>query len=361
MKISSAAQRMIVRSLMIATLLLSAGCSLIAPQPPKPVETVTLPPQPTPAPAPVPEPEPDPQPPPEPIAEPEPAIPPTEVPVEPDSIGPMVAIVIADRSPAYVSVAESLRQYLDHFEVYDLSDHSMPSSAAFEAIANSDAKAVVAVGLPAARAAHQFATVPVVIGQVFNLNQSNLISDTVKAVGVLPPMELQIDAWLEIDPELKSVGAILGPGHDDLVAEADEAMSERGIKFHHVIAESDRQTAYLFNRLVRDLDGFILFPDNRILSRPVLAEIMSNADRHRVQVAVFNEPLLQLGAAFSTAAAPTDVAATITVVLNEILSGNLSDVSPVTPLSTFDLKTNANVLQKLGLSLVIENTIAGTK
>ena len=48
--------------------------------------------------------------------------------------------------------------------------------------------------------------------------------------------------------------------------------------------------------LIRDIDGFILFPDNRILSRSVLTEMMADANRHRVQVAVFNEPLLEFGA-----------------------------------------------------------------
>ena len=46
----------------------------------------------------------------------------------------------------------------------------------------------VAVGLPAARAARRFATVPVVVGQVFNVHEGELLSDDVKAVAVLPPI-----------------------------------------------------------------------------------------------------------------------------------------------------------------------------
>ena len=254
---------------------------MLMPTPPEPVATTVpeLPPQPEPVPEPVPEPPP--------VVEPAPVIPP-----KPQIIEPLIAVVISDRTPAYVDVSVALDKYLNHYEVYDLDDRSWTQRQAFAAIAESGASAIVAVGLPAAQAAKKFSTAPVVVGQVFNVNDNELLGDNVKAVAALPPMELQIKAWREIDPSLRNVGAILGPGHDDLIAEADRVMTEQGIKFHHAIAETDRETLYLFNRLVRDIDGYILFPDNRILSRGVLSEMMTDASRHRVQVAVFNEPLL---------------------------------------------------------------------
>jgi ABC-type uncharacterized transport system substrate-binding protein len=209
-----------------------------------------------------------------------------------------------------------------------------------------------------------FSTVPVVVGQVFNVNDHELLDDNVKAVAVLPPMDLQIKAWRELDPTLRNVGAILGPGHDALIAETEQAMSEHGIKFHYAIAETDRETLYLFNRLVRDIDGFILFPDNRILSRDVLNEMMSYASRHRVQVAVFNEPLLEHGATFSSETMVSDIAATITRVLDEIIRGNIDSVTPLTGLSEIDVRTSGATLRKLGLVsdfTETTNTVAGNK
>ena len=106
----------------------------------------------------------------------------------------------------------------------------------------------------------------------------------------------------------------------------------------------------MFNRLVRDIDGFVLFPDNRILSRAVLTEMMSYALRHRVQVAVFNEPLLEYGALFNAATLDDDIAGQIALVLERAVNGDWQDVPAVTPLSRIDVKTNDEVLKRLGLA-----------
>lgn len=349
MDTSGPLQRMIVRSSAVLLLAAMSGCVTLTPTPTPPEPVATTEPEPQPEPEPIPQPAPEPPP----IVEPAPV-----VPTEPQNIEPLIAVVISDRTPAYVDVSVALDKYLDHYEVYDLSDRSLSHREAFAAIAESEATAVVAVGLPAAQAAKQHATIPVVVGQVFNVNDNDLLADNIKAVAVLPPIDLQIDAWRELDPMLRNVGAILGPGHDDLIAETEKAMSDNGIKFHYAIAESDRETLYLFNRLVRDIDGYILFPDNRILSRGVLAEMMSSASRRHVQVAVFNEPLLAYGAAFSAGTMVSDVASTITRVLEEIIRGNIDSVAPLTELSEIDLQTNPATLRKLGL--VSELTEANT-
>lgn len=333
------------RSSVVLLLFFLSGCTLFIPPEPPPGPPPELPPviEAEPAPEPVPEPQPvvEPAPLPEPEPEPEP---------EPQNIEPLVAVVLSDRTPAYIEVVDALDRYLDNHDIYDLSDRSLPPKDAFGAIAQSDASAIVAVGLPAARAARRFSTVPVVVAQVFNLHDAELLSDDVKAVAVLPPIGLQLDAWHEFDPSIRNVGAILGPGHERLIEEAEEAMAARGVKFHHAVAQSDRETLYLFNRLVRDIDGFILFPDNRILSRTVLTEMMSYALRHRVQVAVFNEPLLEYGALFNAASDEDDIAARIALVLEQAIDGDWQSVPPVTPLSKIEVQPNPEVLQRLGLA-----------
>ncbi|MGI9205647.1 MAG: hypothetical protein ACR2Q3_16650 [Woeseiaceae bacterium] len=343
MKFRSPIRLMIARSSMVLSLLILSGCSILATAPPEPVATVE--------PEPVVEPEPEPQVEPEPPVEPPPPPiePPPIVEPEPPTIEPLVAIVLSDRTPAYVDVADALQEFLEHHEIYDLSDRSMPPQDAFAAIAESNAVAVVAVGLDGAEAAARYSTVPVVVSQVFNIEETELLSERVKAVSVLPPLELLFEAWQEIDPTLKNVGAIIGPNHDDVIAEAEAAIEDRGINLHHAVAKTDRETLYVFNRLIRDIDGFILFPDNRILSRGVLTEMMAYASRHRVQVAVFNEPLLEFGAVFNSGSLPSDIAATITSILDEVLTDTFDSVPSITALSAAEIRTNPAVLQKFGL------------
>jgi ABC-type uncharacterized transport system substrate-binding protein len=258
---------------------------------------------------------------------------------------PQVAIVVSSRHPAYEKVVLELEGQLDNFTVYDLSDKSQPPVTAFRKIHDSDTSAVVAVGLRAAISATSMSQVPVVFCQVFNIEQNNLLSDNSRGISSLPPLALQIAAWKELDPSLSSIGAIVGPGHDGLIAEAEIAAAEHGVELHFRVAKSDRETLYLFNRLVGEIDGFWLFPDNRILSSTVLKEMLSYASRHRVQISVFNESLLELGATLSSSTVDSDIADTIIDVLGQIASGNIDKVPPVSPLNDVQIVTNEALLR----------------
>ena len=325
----------------IATLMLS-GCALFQ----------------TPEPVPVVEPRPEPVvvlPPPELPAEPAPVATPEPLIVKPAIPLSQVAIVLSSRHPAYENIAIELGEHLEKFTVFDLSDKSQSPVAAFRKIDDSETRAVVAVGLRAAISATSMSTVPVVFCQVFNIEQNNLLSDNSRGISSLPPLDLQIAAWKKIDPTISSIGAIVGPGHEDLIAEAELAAATHGIELHIRTANSDRESLYLFTRLVGDIDGFWLFPDNRILSGPVLKEMLSYASRHRVQISVFNESLLAMGATLSSSTVDADIAETIVEVLNQIAAGDIDQVPPISPLSDVRIITNEKVLKSM-----IEAGAAGT-
>lgn len=320
---------MILRSSLIFLLLALSGCAVKPPEPSPIVVTV---------------PGPDPAPP----VDAEPII---EPPPDPRPVAPHVAVVLSESLPAYKSVSTALAAYLEDYKVYDLADGSRLPHETFAAIEESEAELVVAIGLDAAKLAKSFAKVPVIFSQVFNVNENDLVSDEIKGVAVLPPLELLADAWRGMDPNLRNIGAIIGAGHEDLIAEAEQAMKKQGIKFHYAVAQSDRETLYVFNRMIRNIDGFLLFPDNRVLSQAVLSEIMKDAAHHRVQVAVFNESLLGHGATFSASAVDTDIAGKIAIALNEILNGNIDDVAALTPLAEIRFETNPAMVQKFGLDV----------
>lgn len=338
------------RSLLLGALLALSGCALLPEEPPPP------------EPAPIAEPEP--------VAEPAPpaAVPPATVPEPVAETPPMpvpvtarVAIVLSDSLPAYANVAAGLARYVGDYESYDLSDRNRSPQQVFAAIADSRAEFVVAIGMRAAKFARSFATVPVVFSQVFNVSDSGVVSDTTRGVAMLPPLDLQAESWRVMDPKIRNVGAILGEGHDDLIAEAEQAMAKHGITLHQATVGSDRETLYQFRRLVTSIDGFLLFPDNRILSRAVFSEIMADAARHHVQVAVFNESLLKHGATFSASAVDSNIADTITIVLNALEAGNIDDVAPVTPLTGIRIRVNPAMVRVFGLitdGVEIDNSVA---
>jgi len=323
--------------LMLAMLLAAmSGCAIFAPdQLPEPV--VDTPPVEA-APEPV-------------VAEPQPQPEPKPAPVVaiPETFGAPVAVVLTGRQPAYAGVADELAQVLEDHSLYDLSDKSQSVRQVFQQIEAEHATAVVAIGLRAAQVAKNLSNVPVVFCQVFNIEDNQLVSNQQKGIASIPPLDLQFKAWLDIDPNLKNVGAILGEGHDRLLEEALAAARSAGVNLHYRVVASDRETLYVFNRLVPDIDGFLLFPDNRVLSRDVLREMLNYASRHQVQVAVFNESLLTLGATFSASAVDSDIASSVVIMLDKLTNGKAGTVPDVMPLKEIRIRTNEAVVRKYGL------------
>ncbi len=330
------------RRLLCARLLLSgllaalSGCTLL--QPPandsEPVIAPQLPPNPKRLPPQVDRDTPAPRPAPAPVVEPEPA-----VPVE-DRLE--AAVILSSRADAYVDIANALVDELGPIDIYELTDKSLTPAEMVESIRSSGAEVVIAIGFRAATFAAGIEDVPVVVSQVFNVNDIDLQSGNVKGVSVLPPLDLQIEAWRAMNPNLSSIGAILGPGHELLLQEAEQTAAANGVRFQYRLAQSDRETLYLFTRLVPDIDGFWLFPDNRILSTTVLRQMLTYASRHRVQVAVFNDSLLSLGATISATSVDADVAETIVRVANRLLEKDVASMPNVTGLSEIEIRRSVS-------------------
>lgn len=260
---------------------------------------------------------------------------------------PFAAIVMSSRQPAYENVASELGNRLKNYTVFDISDRTQPPASAFRMINDSTATAVVAIGLQAAEAAIAMARMPVVFCQVFNFRDYQLLTDNSRGISTLPPLDLQIAAWKKIDPTISSIGAIIGEGHDELIAEARLAAEKHDIELHIRSAKSDRETMYLFNRMASEIDGFWLFPDNRILSGQVLRQLLKYAERHKVRVTVFNESLLSMGASVSASTVDADIADTIIRVLRRIEAGDIRNVPALSPLSDVRIVTNDAVFRKL--------------
>jgi ABC-type uncharacterized transport system substrate-binding protein len=250
-----------------------------------------------------------------------------------------IAVVLSGQQSAYAAVAADLAPQLQEPRIYELDGSPVAAENQFRQIADGDLEAVVAIGLAAARAAVRYATVPVVFCQVFNYSEPGLLSDTSRAVAALVPLEMQLDAWTRSEPGLGRVGVILGTGQDDLVKEAVAAAENHGIELTVVVVASDLEAQYQFRRIVEHIDGLWLFPDSRILSARVLREILDQAKRREVGVAVSNENLLGLGASISIASDPADVAATVVEVLRRVEADGLAAVPPVTPLNAAQVVT----------------------
>lgn len=277
---------------------------------------------------------------------------PAPPPPEPD-----IAIVLSDDIPAYVGVARELERLLEG-EDYSLHklDGSFPTAEAiFGDIDATDTPFIIAIGFNAAKLASQLSDAPVIFCQVFNFQKTDFHPDRVRGVSAIPPLDLQLQAWKELDPNLKSVGAILGEGHNELLAAAEEAAAKESIDLYHRVARSDRETLYLFKRLAPSIDGFWLFPDNRVLSPAVIDQMSLFASRHRIQLTVFIPSMLKLGAVMSAGSVEADIAQTVLSVLKRASTKGMSTVPNITRLSDIEIRFNDDAATRFGLTVPGDN------
>ena len=260
---------------------------------------------------------------------------PTKVP-EPEPAPPRlppVAIVLTSSQPAFVDVANALTEHLDDFQIFDLSDSSQPPVSVLRVINDSNSGTVVAIGLRAAKSSVAMANMPVIFSQVFNHQDHGLLTEHSRGIAPLAPLDAQLAAWTEADPTISRIGIIVGEGHDELITEARIAAQKHNIELRVRIAHSDQETLYLFRRMSHDIDGFWLFPDNRILSARSLQQILESAKRGQVAVAVPYESMLTMGATISMATQAEDIAATIAKIIRQIHDDGLLSVPAISPLS----------------------------
>lgn len=310
---------------MLLALLVAGGCATPLPM----QEPVTAEPE-TPVPPPVVETPASPAP----AAKPKPLVPTT-----PERRPDPVTILVSGPQAAYGDVADALLARYDDAAVFDLGTDGTAPASVLNRINDAGTSAIVAVGLHAARAAVGMADAPVVFSQVFNYRQYSLLTEQSRAVAAHAPLERQLAEWLAVDPAIERVGVIVGDGHDDLIAEARAAADAHGVELLVHVSGSDQETLYAFRRMSRDIDGFWLFPDSRVLSARSLEQMSAIAERQRVRIAVQNESLLAMGAALSLSSVASDIADVIAGVVDRIQAGELGGVPVISPLREVRVRT----------------------
>ncbi len=286
-------------------------------------------PEPAPAPVSVPEPPPVPAPAPQPIAL------------------PRVAIVVSADIPAYTDIASRLEHSLGKRAArYPLDSHTR------EALQQSGADQMVAIGLEAALLAQSMPRGrDVVFCQVFNYMDHGLLGAGSRGVGMLPSYDKTFATWRVLAPELRQVAVFTGPGLETLLSPAVAAAERHGINLVHRSISSDKEFLYQYKRMSARLDGLWLLPDNRVLSRNTIQELMSFSLRNGKQVAVFSEQLLRIGGLFSATSDPDEVAAKVLQSLADSHVSGTSDSSGLLFLEQAELHVNPVIAQRLGLTI----------
>ena len=275
--------------------------------------------------------------------------PPPEPPAEKAPAPGRVLILLGNDAPSYVEIAETISRRGAHHSYLTLNLQRKASLNAelTEQAATFKPDRIVAIGLNAARAAKAYDDTPMVFCQVFNFEDHALLTPTTTGVKLLPPFSLQFELWKELSPELQAAGIITGTGQESLVSEIKAAAAEHGIELLARTVKTDKETLFTFKRLTPKIEGFLLLPDNRVLSPRVLRDIVSYSKKHGTQIVVFNPQLLQIGADISFTSRSTDVADTVLRVINTQSETEAPRPSRMTALTTLRADISPEVAARL--------------
>jgi len=264
---------------------------------------------------------------------------------------PEVAILVSSDIPAYRQVAEDISARLGPRATTWYLHASGENAKVLADIAKSRRSQVVAIGLDAAIDANKLADKQVIFCQVFNYEDHRLTSATHKGVSMLPSFEKSFAAWKAISPGLNEIAVITGPGLSEYVRKADKAARANGIVLLHREVNSDMELLLEYKSVADKVQGYWLWPDNRVLSNDVIREVLTFSMRNGKQVAVFNDELLQLGGMISITSDHKDVANNVIERL-ERGQGKKAIPGPVIePLDVANLRINGVMAHRFGLTV----------
>ncbi|MFV1997141.1 MAG: hypothetical protein ACC641_03935 [Acidiferrobacterales bacterium] len=262
-----------------------------------------------------------------------------------------IAIISSNNTRIFKEVALGLKNKLGkQTQVSYLTGNARKDQRVIQQLNSSDRKQVVTIGLRASRLGKQLTNKQVVFSQVFNYRQYGLVTPFRKGVTAVPPPGQVFRKWKQLAPNLKTVLSITGKLHGQMIKEAQLEARRYGIRLKHLVVRSDKEFIYTYKQNVGKYQGLWLLPDNRVLSRKVIHNIMSFSIKNGIQVMVFSPQLLQIGGLVSATAVSDDVVEQVYKRLQDG-SGQFELPGPaVTALTRVDFRVNDVVARQLGLA-----------
>lgn len=213
---------------------------------------------------------------------------------------------------------------------------------------------VVAIGLEAAKASKLLSQIPTVFCQIYNYQDHDFITDHIKGVSLIPSIDQQFKAWKVILPELRKVGVIVGEGKQPFIEDAILSAAKHDITLISRTVNNDKEMWSEFRRLIPQVDGFWLLPDNRILSKRTLRDMASYSIKHTTPLFTINGLLLQAGAMISAAQVGSDIAAKVVTRLLASTAENTIPGPTIVALEKSHIFINTHAIKRFNL-LIPEN------
>lgn len=265
--------------------------------------------------------------------------------------GPSVAILLSNDTDAFAGLGDILQKKLSkNATLYSLKGDARRGATVREQLQKSKHDQVVAVGLLAAQVANTLKNKQVVFCKVFNYADNDLLRPWMKGVSMMPPADKVLAQWKRIDPRVDRVLIVTGVGQSDFIERARKAGKKYDIEVVHKVVRNDNEFAFT-SKEDRSIKAQWLVPDNRVLSRTALRDVMSHSVKTGRQVFVFDPALLKLGALASVQAIDADIANQVVSKLRFSYGKKQVIGKNIAPVHKIDLKISRASIQRLDLNI----------
>ena len=261
-----------------------------------------------------------------------------------------LAVLVSDDAPEYDTVHAALVQIAgaDHVTSFPLHGKANAARQAVAALRQQGHTNIVSIGLLAAMSARSVEDANAVFCQVFNHGEHELLGAKMRGIEAVPRLDEAVATWKKLNPKLARIGVITGVGHDDFVRRSAVALQKFGVELRHQVTGSDKETMVTFTRMLSEVDGYWLLPDNRVLSRNVLRELMITARRAGIGVLVHDASLLEMGGLISATSRPSEIAkAAYDLLLSARARGEFA-TTRMQPLRQSTVRVHADLAKQLG-------------
>lgn len=263
-----------------------------------------------------------------------------------------VEILVSEDIPAYAEVAKELVKLLGkRSSINYLTPQRVSNLKIINKLNNKEHTQFVSIGLNAAIASKSLNNRQLIFCQVFNYQDYALITSRHKGVSMLPSLHQTFSTWRGLSPKTTDIGVISGPGMNDVLASAKIAAKHYGITLHHETVKSDKEFQYAYKKMSTRVQGYWLLPDNRVLSKNTLHDIMNFSVRNSKQVAVFSEELLKLGGLISMSSDHHDIARQVYERLEQAQTKEAIPGSDIVYPEKLNLRVNSVMAANLGLEI----------
>jgi putative tryptophan/tyrosine transport system substrate-binding protein len=268
-----------------------------------------------------------------------------------------IAVLMSSREAEYKEALrgfkESARQpVVAEYDMEDDVDRGRKQLAQIEAKIKPEL--ILAVGFSALQAVANQTDIPIVYCMV--LNPPSLLGDNAKKVtgaSMNIPVEQPLRLLKQLGPNIKRIGVVYNPARTGyLVRRAVSVARQEGLQLVTREVNSARDAIAAVGPLLDEVDALWLIPDETLLQRAVVQQMLLLAYRKRVPLLGLAESHAKMGALLALSfASPQDIGRQAGELANEVLSGKSTADLPYTTARQTNLIVNLKAAQKLGVDV----------